>query len=200
MSCAGIGIAAGFDPDYYSKIYNRIYETIIAGYLDYYLLEFYDRQDENTKDEQSRHFVLHHLSNLIMRDLCLNLWKICYDEDQESCTLSNLNTYLRKNNINSLYNKSAYIKHMAKDIEEARNKYVAHLDRDSTENKIAISSMKQLLDDAKDALNMLCMDKFGVDKITDFSMSMLDFHTTMDAISLLHQVPLVERKEEKDQE
>ena len=177
-----------FDPTYYSKMYTRIWSTVITCYLDYYLLEFYNRQDEKTKEEQSRHTVLVHLTYLVQKDLCLNLWKICYDKNADSSTISKLNTYLRKHNVSSAYKQSAHMKQMGYCIREARNKYVAHLDVESTENSISTSSMKQLLDDAKDALNHLCLEEYGVKKITDISLSKMDLNITLDAISILRSV------------
>ena len=53
-------------------------------------------------------------------------------------------------------------------------------------NKISVESMKHLLDDSKDALNGLCFEEYGVKKITDKALLMLDFQTTMDTYSLLH--------------
>ena len=186
MSELVAGTVEAFDPEYYSNVYKQIQDIILSCYLDYYIMEFYKRQDEETQREQSQHPILYHIIDLVKRDMCLNLWKICYDDDPDASSLNKLNAYLRKHRKESSYEKSAYWKALEGQIIEARNKYVAHSDVNRVTNKISVESMKHLLADSKNALNGLCIEEYGVKKITDEALSFLDLRTTIDAVSILH--------------
>ena len=176
------------DQDILDSRCERMRDIIYSCYLDYSIMEFYSRQDENVQAEQSKHPILHHIIDLLKRDICLSLWKICYDKDVNSTTLQNLNTYLRKCGIQTLWSKDHIYSSLEVEITEARNKYVAHADLNKAENSISMQDMRNLLEYVRKSYNTLCISVVGSSglTITDQEIALLDLKTVLSVTALLH--------------
>lgn len=171
--------------DEYVRRFELLQEMIISCYVDWYILECYQREHEEKKRLLSQHRILYHIFALLKQDLCLNLWKICYDSGKKACTLQALVDYLRKENIKSEYRKSECWKSLRKPISEARNKYLAHSDFERDTGIILIAELKKLLDESRDTLNGLALKGYGVKGLTDISLSIYEMQTIRDVKSLL---------------
>ncbi len=186
MNAVTIGeLPKDFNVNEYITLYELIQSSLISCYFDCFLLEFYESQNEEKQRAFSQYLILHHIIYLIKQDLCLNLWKVCYDSNSNACTLQKLANYLRKHKINVVYKKTDCWKKLQKPITDARNKYLAHSDAVSVTDTVEIGDMKELLEESKRNLNGLYIDGLGVKQLTDEILATRKIYTMMDINSLL---------------
>lgn len=176
-----------FNVDEYTNLYESIQTSLVSCYLDRFLLEYYESQNEEKQRALSQHLIAHHVGFIVKQDLCLNLWKTCYDSGSNACTLQKLTNLLRKQKINVVYEKTECWKKLQKPISDARNKYLAHSDAVSVTGAVDVKDMKHLLEESRKILNSFCIERLGVKQLTDAMLSTREMYTVMDMNSLLKE-------------
>lgn len=158
------------DATEYSVRYTGILELLISGYYDAFMLQAIDEIRPESKDYVGVSFkMLRHISELLKRDLALVIWRIYFDSDSKANTVRQLNGYLRKNGVETHQRLSLSNKSLEKELDEARNSFLAHNDAKKSNVSIEIADLNTALDEIRLMLNGLCFPEIdsGVFQLTD---------------------------------
>lgn len=159
--------------------YNELYELILYCYKNFFILEEYKKLQENKNDLYiNSSYISNHFILLAQKELALTLWKIYCDKNPNSNTVPKF-----RNAINKLLRECGCTdKQIEKEnrnsnfeniLNEMRQKFLAHTDMKRTDNKIAISGLKRLLDVVCIEFNKVC-DIIDDEKIHNISKGVID--------------------------
>ena len=165
----------------YANRYNEIHAVLHSAYIDlFYLIILRDYENENGEYRKDLCSPLIHICELLKRDLCLNLWKVCFDKDERANTLPHLKNLLYEfygKNIKTKYFQSK--KKEINQIETIRKTSLAHVDANRASLTIQVTSFETILHEARYYLNELCCTEISPD-VNKFSNAEL-MHIQLDA-------------------
>lgn len=141
----------------YTYRHSGIHYLLLQAYTDLFFIQELDKLNDDGKQIQAELYPsLHHICELLKTDLCLSLWKACFDTDSKACSLPQLNRYVNKTyGVYSNVKFSAETKKAKKIIERMRNQVIAHSDTNRETMTIPIASFELLLREATVFLNDL---------------------------------------------
>lgn len=154
--------------DEYYKRYEEIRAFITRAFYDVFILEAIDNFNSAiTSGERAfirpSFLVFRHLSQVIMEDLALSIWKIYNDEDSNANTIQNLNNFMHNKSIKESIQLPSTKLHLSKelkatidDMKNMRNQFIAHLDRDHFHFRIPVKDLRKVIYALRDMLNSLC--------------------------------------------
>ncbi len=171
----------------YFKRYSELRDLIVAGYVDYYVLnsaEDYNRMVQNghkslPKDSFN---VVGHVLEVIKTDLGMILWKLT-ENSSDSNRIGTLEQYLkRKYSLVSSISFSPKTKRIIqKSLTEIRNDSLAHNSLEKRKASITIESLKEVLDEICKKFNSLCYKQIDdrVKPIEDMDKHTLNAHVKL---------------------
>ena len=149
--------------DYVTR-YNEIHNILHRAFLDLHYLYVLDSlKNLNGGYRKDLYSPLVHICDLLKSDLCLELWKVCFDDDSRANTLAHLKTVLHNDYGKDIKTTSfnGITTTEKNQIEKMRNTAMAHLDAGRETLEIKTSALKELLAQAKQILNELCLPEIS---------------------------------------
>ena len=149
----------------YTDRYNEIHAMLHSAYMDlYYLKILGGYENENGGYRADLYSPLVHICELMKRDLCLNLWKVCFDKNGKANTLPHLKNLLHESYGKNI--KTKFFQGMTAEInqiETMRKTSLAHTDANRTGITIQVTSFETILHEARKYLNELCCTEISQD-------------------------------------
>lgn len=175
--------------DEYVRRYNELFNILSRAYVDICYLQALGVLDNGYGFDNSVNPALIHICDLLKTDLCIALWKICFDSDSKANTISRLKNLVCIEKGIKIKNKLFQgVSDQQRDaIDAMRNKALAHNDTERSVDKVEIDSLVKLFYAAKDMLNGICLCEAGVQEFNAQYMLQIRFQQEGSFRKLLFQ-------------